>query len=153
MPGVSPAVSRGLTSAIDLMPTVLDIMGQEVPAEVEGQSLLPMMRDTNLKGREFAVSAHPFSNPNTIVRAVDGQARLVTQYSDATVTTDEWSLLYNVEPGESWLYHLPSDPKQEKNVINERPEVAHELHQLLVKFMRENNVAPHLLEPRLELKL
>ena len=153
MPGVSPGVSKGLTSAIDLMPTVLDIMGQEMPAEVEGHSLLPMMQDTNLKGREYVVSAHPFSNPNAIVRSVDGQARMVTQYSDATVTTNEWSLLYDVEAGQSLLYHLPSDPKQEKNAINERPEVAHELHQLLVTFMRENNLAPHLLEPRLELSL
>ena len=85
--------------------------------------------------------------------AVDSQARVATTSSDATITTDEWSLLYNVDPGESWLYHLPSDPKQEKNVINEHPEVAHQLHKLLVKFMRENNLAPHLLEPRLELKL
>ena len=153
MPGVSPGVCKGLTSATDLMPTVLDIMGLKVPAEVEGHSLMPMVRDANLKGREFIVSAHPFTNPNAIVHSVDGQARVVTQYSDATVTTDEWSLFYNVEERQSWLYHLPSDPKEEKDIINERPEVARELHQLLVKFMRENNLAPHLLEPRLELRL
>ena len=152
-PGVSPGVCKGLTSATDLMPTVLDIMGQEVPAEVEGRSLLPMMQDTNLKGRDFVVSTHPFSNPMDIVREVDGQSRAVTQGSDTTITTDEWSLLYSIEEGESWLYHLPSDPKQEKNVISEHPDIARELHQLLVKFMRENNLAPHLLEPRSELRL
>jgi hypothetical protein len=73
--------------------------------------------------------------------------------SDTTINTDEWSLIYSVDKGESWLYHLSSDPKQEKNVINEHPEVAREIHQLLVKFMRENNLAPHLIEPRLELRL
>ena len=153
VPGVSPGVYKGLTSATDLMPTVLDIMGQEIPAEVEGHSLLPMMRDTNLKGRDFVVISHPFSNPMDITREVDGQERVLLGGSDTTITTDEWSLIYSVEEGESWLYHLPSDPKQEKNVINEHPDVARELHQLLVKFMRENNLAPHLLEPRLELRL
>lgn len=152
LPGVQPGVCHGLTSAIDLMPTVLDIMGQEVPAQVDGRSLLSMIQDTNLKGREFVISAGPFSNPADTASLVDSQTRLDTAGSDTTVTTDEWSLLYSVT-GAPLLYHLPSDPQQEKNIISQRPEVAGELHQLLVKFMDETNLPPHLREPRLELKL
>lgn len=152
LPGVHPGVYNGLASAIDLMPTVLDIMGQEVPAQVEGCSLLPMIRDTNLKGREFVISAGPFSNPADTASLVDSQRRLDIAGSDTTITTDEWSLLYSVT-GEPLLYHLPSDPEQEKNIVSERPEVAGELHQLLVKFMYETNLPSHLREPRLELRL
>ena len=121
------------------MPTAIDIMGQAVPA-VDGHSLLPALRDNALKGRDFVVSASPFP-------------RQEKRTPDITVTTDEWSLLYYPEPGQSWLYHLPSDPGQEKNVISEHPEIARELHQLLVKFMRDHNVAPNLIEERSELKL
>lgn len=152
LPGVQPGVCHGLTSAIDLMPTVLDVMEQEVPAQVDGRSLLSMIQDTNLKGREFVISAGPFSNPADTASLVDSQTRLDTAGSDTTVTTDEWSLLYSVT-GAPLLYHLPSDPQQEKNIISQRPEVAGELHQLLVKFMDETNLPPHLREPRLELKL
>lgn len=152
LPGVQPGVCHGLTSAIDLMPTVLDIMGQEVPAQVDGRSLLSMIQDTNLKGREFVISAGPFSNPADTASLVDSQTRLDTAGSDTTVTTDEWSLLYSVT-GAPLLYHLPSDPQQDKNIISQRPEVAGELHQLLVKFMDETNLPSHLREPRLELKL
>lgn len=152
LPGVQPGVCHGLTSAIDLMPTVLDVMGQEVPAQVDGRSLLSMIQDTNLKGREFVISASPFSNPADTASLVDSQTRLDTAGSDTTVTTDEWSLLYSVT-GAPLLYHLPSDPQQEKNIISQRPEVAGELHQLLIKFMDETNLPPHLREPRLELKL
>jgi len=152
-PGVSPGVYKGLISAADLMSKVLDIMGQKVPAALEGHSLLPMMRDTNQKGRDFVVSGHSFTNPLEVSREVDGQARQVMGSSDTTIATDEWSLLYRVEKGDSWLYHLPSDPMQEKNVINEHTDVAREIHQLLVKFLRENNLEPRLLELRLELRL
>ena len=69
-----------------------------------------------------------------------------------TLTTEEWSLHYSTR-GPTLLYHLLSDPKQENNVINERPEVARELHQLLIKSMRDYNVDPKWIEPRLELKL
>ncbi len=61
--------------------------------------------------------------------------------------------MYSIEPGQSWLYHLPSDPKQQKNVINEHTTVAQDLHQKLVEFMKETNLTHELLEPRLELRL
>jgi len=152
MPNIEPGVQKGLTSAIDLMPTVLDLMNVKIPSIVEGHSLVPMIKDKNLKGREFVISTQPFTNAGAIVRSVDGQQR-ETGGSDTTITTEEWSLLYSIEPGQSWLYHLPSDPKQQKNVINEHTTVAQDLHQKLVKFMKETNLNPELLEPRLELRL
>ena len=42
---------------------------------------------------------------------------------------------------------------QEKDIINENPEVARELHRMLVRFMTENNLTPEMRDPRLELKL
>lgn len=151
-PNISPGVYSGLTSAIDLAPTVLDILGQEIPSSVEGQSLLPAMKDSSVAGREYVVSGLPFTNKGSSVRWVDDRVRLMENDSSVTVTTHEWSLLYAVEPGVSELFHLSPDPKQEKNVITQHPEVARELHQQLVKFLRETNVPKFLLKPRLELR-
>ena len=153
VPGVSPGVYSGLTSAVDIMPTVLDILDQDIPDVVEGESLLPRMKDTGLAGREFVISTQPFSKPGQITRQVDGRERRMTVGSSTTITTDQWSLLYSTEPGESWLYHLPSDPKQEKNVAAEHPEVAKELHQHLVRFMRGFNLAPELRDARMKMVL
>jgi len=153
VPGVEPGVYGGLTSAVDLMPTILDILGREIPGEVEGQSLLPMVRDTRQEGREFVVSMQPFSKPGQITRQVDGRERKMMVGSSTTITTDEWSLLYSAEPGESWLYHLPSDPKQGQNVAGEHPDVARGIHQHLVKFMSDHDLAPELREPRMALRL
>jgi len=153
VPGVPPATYGGLTSAIDLMPTVMDIMGQEIPATVEGRSLLPMVKDQTVAGREYVVSAHPFVNANGIVRSIDDVERVAQKDSTLTVTTDEWSLLYSTEPGLSELYYLPEDPKQENNIIAQKPDKARELHQLLVKFMRETKLSEQLMRPRLELRL
>ena len=62
-------------------------------------------------------------------------------------------MLYSMDAGMSELYDLSSDPRQERNVIADSPEAARELHQYLVKLLRDTNVEPHLLEPRLELRL
>ena len=69
------------------------------------------------------------------------------------MTAGEWSLLYSVEPGLSELYHLPSDPRQERNVIGGNVDTARELHGMLVGFMRETRLADDLLRPRLELRV
>ncbi len=153
IPNIPSGAYSGLTSAIDLMPTVLDILGQEIPSGVEGRSLLPAMKESSVAGREYVISGLPFANRDDSVSFVDDQRRLMEKASSTTVTTPEWSLIYAVERGLSELYHLPSDPKQGKNVINEHPDIARELHQLLIDFMRETNVASRLLEPRSELKL
>ena len=153
VPGVTPGVYGQPASAVDVMPTVLDIMGQDIPSFVEGSSLLPKMRDTSLPGREFVVSCEPFTNPGDPVRYVDNALRRRGGLSMITVTAGKWSFLYNAEPERSELYDLSSDPRQEQNVISQQPEVAKELHQYLVKFMRDTNVAPHMLKARSELKL
>ena len=152
-PGIAPADYRGVTSAVDLMPTVLDCMGQPAPDWVEGRSLLPAARDPSLAGREFVVSGIPFANPGDSVRSVDDTNRTLMTGLETTVTTDEWSLIYSVEAGRSELYYLPTDPGQARNLIAERPEVARELHALLVRFMRETNLESALAEPRLKLRL
>jgi arylsulfatase A-like enzyme len=153
LPGNRPGAYSGLTSAVDLMPTVLEVMGQEIPSRVQGESLLPAVKDQKVAGRDYVVSAHPFVNVGDSLRSIDDFPRLTEKDSEATVTTEEWTLLYNTEPGMSELYHLKSDPKQEKNLIKEQPEKAKELHQLLVNYMRETNLSEHLLKPRLELRL
>ena len=152
-PGVDAGTYPGQSSAIDVMPTVLDLFDQPVPAWVQGRSLLPAMGDPKAKGRDFVVSTIPFANPGDRVRSVDNVSRTLMTGLVSTVTAGEWSLLYSVEPGLSELYHLPSDPKQRNNVIQREPEIAREVHQYLVKFMNETNLAEHLRKPRLELHI
>ena len=60
VPGVDPGASGGLTSAVDLMPTVLEIMGRPIPPWVEGVSLLPSVRDPAAAGRDFHGYDHAF---------------------------------------------------------------------------------------------
>jgi len=153
VPNSPPGTFGNLTASIDIMPTVLDIVGLDKPSFVEGQSLLPKMKDPSLAGREYVVSTSAWANAGDSVRIVDDHSRGMAKAAGSTVTTEQWSLLYAVEPGLSTLYNLMSDPKQEKNVIVERQDVAHELLQLMIKFMRETNVDARLMEQRLELRL
>ena len=152
-PGLPPGSCDGVTSVVDVMPTALDILGVEAPANLDGRSLLPAMADSSTPGREFAVSAIPFANPGDPVRSVDNIRRQLQASPVTTVAAGDWSLLYSMDPGMSELYHLPSDPGQGTNRIGSDTAEARELRALLVRFMKETGVADNLLRPRLELRL
>ena len=128
-------------------------MGVESPSWVEGQSLLPKTRELTLPGRGFTVTTVPFADPGDPVMSVDNRLRRLANANVTTVTTGEWSLLFSPDDNRSELYHLPTDPSQHSNVIASQSEVARDLHQRLVGFLRDTNVAPTLLQSRLELRV
>ena len=153
VPGVEPNVYDGMTSVVDVMPTVLDIAGVSSPGNVHGASLLPRMRDSSAVGREFTVSTIPFANPGDEVRSVDSIRRNLVNSQVTTITAGDWSLLYSMDEGMSKLYNLANDPAQENNIISGNLGVAKEVHRYLLKFMRETGVSDHLLKPRQEFRL
>ena len=152
-PGITPGAYGGLSSAVDVMPTVLDLLGLDIPAFVQCRSLAPALRDNSFLGREYVVSSLPFANPGDPVLSVDNFLRDLKDPPVTTVTSGEWSLLYSPAPGVSQLYNLNTDPQQLDNVIARHTDVAGDIHRLLVEFMRENEVPERLLQPRLELRL
>jgi arylsulfatase A-like enzyme len=151
IPGVSAGIYGQLTSAVDVMPTVLEVLRCDIPDFVEGESLLPKIDDSAVSGREFTVSSIPFANPGDPVRSVDNFLRMLKASAVTTITSENYSLLYSPERGQSKLYDLSMDPGQQKNIISDQPDFGKELHQYLVKFMWDTNVAEYLLKPRLEL--
>ena len=151
IPGISAGVYGQVTSAVDVMPTVLEFLACDIPDFVDGQSLLPKITGSTTSGREFTVSSIPFANPGDPVRSVDNFLRMLKAPTVTTITSKNFSLLYSPEEGQSKLYDLSLDPGQQKDIISDQPDVAKKLHQYLVKFMRDTHVAEYLLKPRLEL--
>ena len=149
----APGVHSGLSSAIDVMPTVLDLLGVAIPDVVQGRSLAPALGDATRPGRDYVVSSIPFANPGDAVQSVDNFLRDLKDPPVTTVTAGHWSLLYSPDPGVSQLYNLASDPQQRDNVIENHFDKAREMHRLLVEFMRDNDVPERLLRPRLELRI
>ena len=85
--------------------------------------------------------------------SVDNRLRRLANANVTTVTTGEWSLLFSPDDSRSELYHLPTDPSQQNNVISSQIGIARDLHQRLVGFLRDTNVAPALMQSRLDLRI
>ncbi len=152
IPGMPAAAYPGLTSVVDVMPTVLEFLGVQAPGNLDGRSLVKSMADTSLPGREYVVSTIPFANRGDQVRSVDDVRRELRASPVTTVTTDRWAFLYSMDQGMSELYDLSVDPSQKDNVIGANIAVARDIHGQLKEFMAQTNVPDALVKPRSELK-
>ncbi len=99
-PGVPEGEQRGgLVYISDIFPTVADLLGLAMPPTVEGQSLVPMLRDADAPGRAAAFYAY-------------------RNFQRAVRTDDNWKLIrYNVDGTvRSQLFDLNEDPYETQNL-------------------------------------
>jgi arylsulfatase A-like enzyme len=144
-----------LAQPVDIMPTVLDLLGVPKPASVEGSSLVPVLEGRTRNVKDIAVgspalvddrapktSPPPAANRSTIT---DGEwlfiygAQVKTGPSGgSTVAVD--SKRHSIEPAEGEirpeLYNIRTDPGCTHNVIGEKSAVAAGLQKEYVGFLR-----------------
>ncbi len=98
---------------VDLMPTLLDLTGQPIPKEVQGQSLVPF-----LTGQRDPSTARKYSFSERIPKNPTG-ARKVEPGTKGSFMIRGQGWKYIRYPNQEFLYHLAEDPGETRNVINE----------------------------------
>ena len=131
-------VGKGMRTAAlvqppDLMPTILSALGLEVPREVQGRSLWPLITAERDRVRDLAVAG-----PSPLPRAPG----LPPVPSPLSVTDGEWSLIAGPDRSRWQLYDLRHDPGQLRNVVAAQPEVATRLFEGLLSFLEEHEAPP-----------
>ncbi len=130
-PGRLPA---GLTIGsrgrlIDVMPTILELLGVSAPPSLQGRSLTPLLHDA-------------YAGPG-----VEGA---VSEYSDARVyeSLRRGGLSYIVDGPEERLFDLLRDPGERQNVLATRPAEAAAMRATLEGWRRNCRALALLLGPR-----
>ena len=156
-PGLSPCRPKAFVQPPDLMPTFLELAGAADPGTMHGRSLVPVLQGSSDHVRDLAVTSP------SIIDGVGGGERV-------TITTEEWSFICAAdpraqegyislavdglpkrmridEPVPSELYHLATDPGQERDVIDEHPVVAADLRRRFARFLERTDTAEELIAP------
>jgi N-acetylglucosamine-6-sulfatase len=91
---------------IDLAPTILDLAGISVPSQMQGQSLVPILRSPAAAGRSSWLYEHfpVFPIPIPGMTAVRTQTHKYVEYHN------------DVRPRQ--LFDLSKDPREKKNLMN-----------------------------------
>jgi arylsulfatase A-like enzyme len=92
---------------VDLMPTMLEVIGDEVPSGTDGTSLLPLLRGQELAERLTVLSE-------------------CTWQASRGVRTDRWKYIHCYDPGvyetpDQQLFDLLADPEEQVNLASRHP--------------------------------
>ena len=123
VPGMGSRVITQQVRTIDIMPTVLDLLGatnnRENSSHMQGVSLVPM-----LKGEQMPLDA--FSETDYVYRFFKRSLR----------TSDGWKYIYSMDTEARELYNLNNDPMELKNLIDQEKRVAFELEKKLFDHLQ-----------------
>ena len=109
-PGVIKPGSKNnnLLLNMDIAPTVLDAAGVTIPADMQGESFLPLVNKTNSKGRD-ALYYHYYENGEHSVSPHFG------------IKTKRYKLIRFYKRVNSWeFYDLKKDPNEMNNLIDKK---------------------------------
>jgi len=105
---------RAFVQSHDFFPTVLDLL--EIPCpKVDGESVWPLVIGEKEKIRDYVITGW-------------ADWRIGPAGGRASVRTDEWNYIVTIDKEDKGeLYHLPSDPEEKNNVVDEYPDIAAQL--------------------------
>jgi len=116
-----PAVSTAVVNSIDLLPTITSVCGAKAPADVDGVSLDPVLRQTSeLPKRDlfwhYPHYANQGSRPGAAVRS--GDFKLIEFY----------------DTGRKELFNVASDPGESRNLIQDQASIVTDLTARLTEW-------------------
>jgi len=150
----SEKVFDQMISNIDLLPTLLDFIGAEIPEKIEGRSFLPVLKDTTIPFRSEIFTEknfHEIYDPLRSVRTKDFKyirnfepSKYLYQiplYMERGLSGQGLKDKIKMKRAEEELYDLKNDPNEVTNLINDPAyeAVLIELRQKLVDWMNETN--------------
>lgn len=109
-----PLIEKGSSNKymvmnLDFAPTILDLAGVAIPKEMQGESLLPVLKGENPDDWRKEVYYHYFEYP--------GAHSVKRHYG---IRTDNYKLIHFYFDADYWeLYDIKSDPSEMNNLIND----------------------------------
>jgi len=130
-PGVvaSGTVNNDMVSNLDLAETFLDIAGTDVPDDMQGRSMVPILKGKTPSNWRKEHYYHYYEYP--------GWHMVKRHYG---ISTERYKLIHFYYDIDEWeLFDLKNDPQEMKNVYNEPEysEVREELHKRLNELRKQ----------------
>jgi arylsulfatase A-like enzyme len=113
---------------VDLLPTILELVGAQAPTWGEGTSLKPEL-DGEQAPQRLLVSMNLEPN-STFTRITQGTVAIID---------DDFKYIDRLETQEGSLYRYRTDPHEENNLVASEPAVAARMKTLLENKLREVN--------------
>ena len=136
-----------LVEQIDIMPTILDILGLAIPEGLQGSSLLSLIKDKALYNSQSAPGY--FKQGIVFCETILGgyqSTKEMEKIKLRCIRTKDYKLIYTnmtlhdlcrggLNNDIYELYDLRTDPKEEKNMVEKHPDMVKELKKKLFRWI------------------
>jgi arylsulfatase A-like enzyme len=134
VPGAGHGVADGFCQPPDLLPTLLELAGLDVPGHVQGRSLVQDLKGRG-KGWDEAITSLTYRQ--------DSEVRSPTSFRNRRSL-----YVYGGDEWQSEYYDLTRDPEEMSNCIRERESDARECHEKMLDFLERVGCPAPVLELR-----
>lgn len=129
------SVVNALSESVDITPTILDLVGADIPAGMDGASLRPLLEGQVPKTWRDAVHLElDFSEPDKLTPWQKATGTGLRESSLAILREERWKLVHFNGGLAPLLFDLQSDPKELNNLAG-APEHAQTLLRLTQKLL------------------
>lgn len=134
LPGSGARVISDSVSLVDIMPTILSAVGEEVPSQVQGRNLLPALR-AEKGGR---------SDQERVLYGETYLPRLHFNWSE--LRASENTKYHFIDAPKPELYDVVKDPGETHNLFAEKKAVAEEMRAKLTGMIRDYSAGKEMAE-------
>ena len=146
-PGMKAGKSNSLSEHLDIFPTICDLAGLNVPAQLQGKSLKPIMKNNTSSVKDFSVSQYPrkLSKEDTQKAGFDSNKimgySLRTSKYRLTIWMNDFTSNQPFDAKKifaSEMYDYTADPLEKVNIYtsNNYKEAAKEMYSKMVDFFK-----------------
>jgi arylsulfatase A-like enzyme len=112
---------------VDVVPTILDLLGLTVPPWVEGESLKPSMLQNT-----------PTARPKLSMNLERDDRFATPRFGTVALMHDGWKLIRSLESGAEQLYRIAEDPSERVDLSLSHAQQASRLRSLIDESLRRN---------------
>lgn len=120
----TPGRIDATVSLVDVAPTLWDLAGADAPVGLDGRSLLPLIKGTELPRSEVAFAQAVKRMPNIVSAQIDGR-----------------KLIFDTTAGQWQYYDRRTDPTEHQPLATAPDDVAAQLRPALTKWVTQSQAA------------
>jgi len=123
-PGVAKANTRtfSMVESVDVYPSLAELAGLPAPKNVEGTSVVPILKEPSAKTKEYILHVYP--RGDGLGRAVRTSTHRLVEWRKVDAPSD--TAVFE-------LYDYKKDPEETKNLAAEQPKTVEQLREILKK--------------------
>lgn len=112
IPGFGGVRINSLVQNIDLMPTILSLVGINIPDQVQGKNLLPLFT-----GKNDSLNDHVFSELGYLT----------------SIRSEKWKFITHPTRGNA-LFDLENDPNEQENLVENETGISEQMREKIIEY-------------------